>query len=230
MQSKGKLYIVSTPIGNLNDITFRAVDILKGSHLIAAEDTRKSKILLNHYQIHTKMISYHEHNSYKKIDAIIDALNKGNNISLISDAGTPGISDPAYRLIRQAIKNKLSVVPIPGPSAFLTAVSTSGLPTDSFLFEGFLPIKKGREKKLKMLSLLDATVILYESPKRIKRTLEDVLNIFGDRPTVVCKELTKIHESFFRGNLSQVISDIKNANTKGEFVILIGKNDPNVYF
>ena len=230
MQSAGNLYIVSTPIGNLNDITFRAVETLKESNFIAAEDTRKSKILLNHYQIQTRMISYHEHNSYKKIDSIMDRLNRGHNISLISDAGTPGISDPAYRLIREAIKNKLKVVPIPGPSGFLTAISTSGLPTDSFLFEGFLPIKKGREKKLRALSLLDTTIIFYESPKRIKRTLEDVLNIFGDRPTVVCKELTKIHECFFRGSLSQVISELKNANTKGEFVILIGKNDPNVYF
>jgi len=226
----GSLFIVSTPLGNLKDITLRALDIMKNSYLIAAEDTRKSQILLKEYKIKTKMISYHEHNSHNRIKTIIAHLKDGKNISLISDAGTPGISDPSYRLIRNAIENEISVSSIPGPSAFLTALTSSGLPTDNFFFAGFLPTKKGRKSKLEELSKLNSTLILYENPKRLLKTLNDIYSIFNNRPTVICKELTKIHETFYRGSLVSLIKNFDNINLKGEFVILIGKDKGSVYF
>ncbi len=203
---------------------------MKNSYLIAAEDTRKSQILLKEYKIKTKMISYHEHNSHNRIKTIIAHLKDGKNISLISDAGTPGISDPSYRLIRNAIENEISVSSIPGPSAFLTALTSSGLPTDNFFFAGFLPTKKGRKSKLEELSKLNSTLILYENPKRLLKTLNDIYSIFNNRPTVICKELTKIHETFYRGSLVSLIKNFDNINLKGEFVILIGKDKGSVYF
>ena len=226
----GSLFIVSTPLGNLKDITLRALNIMKNSHLIAAEDTRKSRILLNEYNIKTKMISYHEHNSYNRIKTIIAHLKDGKNISLISDAGTPGISDPSYRLIRSAIENEITVNSIPGPSAFLTALTSSGLPTDNFYFAGFLPPKKGRKSKLEELSKLNSTLILYENPKRLLKTLNDIYSTFNNRPAVICKELTKIHETFYRGSLVSLIKNFDNINLKGEFVILVGKDKGSVYF
>ncbi len=226
----GSLFIVSTPLGNLKDITLRALNIMKNSHLIAAEDTRKSRILLNEYNIKTKMISYHEHNSHNKIKTIISYLKDGKNISLISDAGTPGISDPSYRLIRSAIENEITVNSIPGPSAFLTALTSSGLPTDNFYFAGFLPPKKGRKSKLEELSKLNSTLILYENPKRLLKTLNDIYSTFNNRPAVICKELTKIHETFHRGSLASLIENFGNINLKGEFVILVGKDKDSVYF
>ena len=172
MTEKGVLYIVSTPIGNLEDITFRAVRILEDSSLIAAEDTRRTKILLSHYKISTPTISYYEHNRYARIPKLINHLNTGNDIALVTDAGTPGISDPAYRLIRAAIDENCRVESIPGASALLTALVSSGLPTDRFIFEGFLPHKKGRKKKLDKIKNIDATIVFYESPNRIERTLK----------------------------------------------------------
>ncbi|MEC9447872.1 MAG: 16S rRNA (cytidine(1402)-2'-O)-methyltransferase [Candidatus Neomarinimicrobiota bacterium] len=230
MTEKGVLYIVSTPIGNLEDITFRAVRILEDSSLIAAEDTRRTKILLSHYKISTPTISYYEHNRYARIPKLINHLNTGNDIALVTDAGTPGISDPAYRLIRAAIDENCRVESIPGASALLTALVSSGLPTDRFIFEGFLPHKKGRKKKLDKIKNIDATIIFYESPNRIERTLKDILAYIGDRPVAIGRELSKKYEEIIRGKVSNILSHFSTKKPKGEFVIVLGKDDPNVYF
>ena len=230
MTGKGVLYIVSTPIGNLEDITFRAIRILKESSLIAAEDTRRTKILLSHYQISTSTISYYEHNRYARIPKLIDHLCSGKDIALVTDAGTPGISDPAYRLIRAAINKNYRVESVPGASAFLTALVSSGLPTDRFIFEGFLPQKKGRKGKLLKIKDIDATIIFYESPNRLLRTLKDILEYVGDRPAAVGRELSKKYEEVMRGKVSDILSHFTINKPKGEFVIIIGKDDPNVYF
>ena len=230
MIEKGVLYIVSTPIGNLEDITFRAIRILKDSSLIAAEDTRRSKVLLSHYNISTPTISYYEHNRYTRIPKLIDHLIDGGNIALITDAGTPGISDPAYRLIRAAINSDCRVESIPGASASLAALVASGLPTDRFIFEGFLPHKKGRKGKLEKVKDIDATIIFYESPNRLVRTLNDILEYIGDRPIAIGRELSKKFEEIMRGRVSDILSHYNTNKPKGEFVIVIGKDDPNVYF
>lgn len=230
MIEKGVLYIVSTPIGNLEDITFRAIRILKDSSLIAAEDTRRSKVLLSHYNISTPTISYYEHNRYTRIPKLIDHLIDGENIALITDAGTPGISDPAYRLIRAAINSDCRVESIPGASASLAALVASGLPTDRFIFEGFLPHKKGRKGKLEKIKDIDATIIFYESPNRLVRTLKDILEYIGDRPIAIGRELSKKFEEIMRGRVSDILSHYNTNKPKGEFVIVIGKDDPNVYF
>ena len=230
MIEKGVLYIVSTPIGNLEDITFRAIRILKDSSLIAAEDTRRSKALLSHYNISTPTISYYEHNRYTRIPKLIDHLIDGENIALITDAGTPGISDPAYRLIRAAINSDCRVESIPGASASLAALVASGLPTDRFIFEGFLPHKKGRKGKLEKVKDIDATIIFYESPNRLVRTLNDILEYIGDRPIAIGRELSKKFEEIMRGRVSDILSHYNTNKPKGEFVIVIGKDDPNVYF
>ena len=230
MIEKGVLYIVSTPIGNLEDITLRAIRILKDSSLIAAEDTRRSKVLLSHYNISTPTISYYEHNRYTRIPKLIDHLIDGENIALITDAGTPGISDPAYRLIRAAINSDCRVESIPGASASLAALVASGLPTDRFIFEGFLPHKKGRKGKLEKVKDIDATIIFYESPNRLVRTLNDILEYIGDRPIAIGRELSKKFEEIMRGRVSDILSHYNTNKPKGEFVIVIGKDDPNVYF
>ena len=230
MTEKGVLYIVSTPIGNLEDITFRAIRILKDSSLIAAEDTRRSKVLLSHYNISTPTISYYEHNRYTRIPKLIDHLIDGEDIALITDAGTPGISDPAYRLIRAAINSDCRVESIPGASASLAALVASGLPTDRFIFEGFLPHKKGRKGKLEKVKDIDATIIFYESPNRLVRTLKDILEHIGDRPIAIGRELSKKFEEIMRGRVSDILSHYNTNKPKGEFVIVIGKDDPNVYF
>jgi 16S rRNA (cytidine1402-2'-O)-methyltransferase len=230
MTEKGVLYIVSTPIGNLEDITFRAIRILKDSSLIAAEDTRRSKVLLSHYNISTPTISYYEHNRYTRIPKLIDHLIDGKDIALITDAGTPGISDPAYRLIRAAINSDCRVESIPGASASLAALVASGLPTDRFIFEGFLPHKKGRKGKLEKVKDIDATIIFYESPNRLVRTLKDILEHIGDRPIAIGRELSKKFEEIMRGRVSDILSHYNTNKPKGEFVIIIGKDDPNVYF
>ena len=230
MNEPGVLYIVATPIGNLEDISFRAIRILKASSLIAAEDTRRTKKLLNHYDISTPTLSYFEHNRFTRIPQIIDHLNTSKDVAIVTDAGTPGISDPAYKLIRAAIESNVRVEAIPGPSASITALVASGLPTDRFIFEGFLPHKKGRKGKLERLASIEATIILYESPKRIQRTLRDILEYIGDRPAVIGRELTKLHEELIRGKVSELLSYFKQNTPRGEFVIMIGKDDPNVYF
>lgn len=230
MSEIGVLYIVSTPIGNLEDITLRALRILKEVSLIAAEDTRLTRKLLTHYNISTPTVSYYEHNRFTRIPKIIDHLSTEKDVAVVTDAGTPGISDPAYKLIRAAIDSGSRIEAIPGPSASITALTASGLPTDRFIFEGFLPHKKGRKAKLTRLSAIEATVIFYESPKRIVRTLKDILEFMGDRPAVIGRELTKFHEEMIRGNVSKLLSHFTQKTPRGEFVIMIGKDDPNVYF
>ena len=227
---KGTLFIVSTPIGNLADITFRAVETLKTVSFIAAEDTRRTRKLLNHFDIKTKLISYYEHNRFARIPQILQHLESGKDVAVVTDAGTPGVSDPAYKLIRSVIQVDVKVEPIPGPSAFLTALVASGLPTDRFLFVGFLPPKKGRRKKLSDLASHEATLILYENPKRVVKTLSDIATFLGDRPAVVCRELTKVHEEIIRGTISELLSYFSRNSPRGECVIMIGKDDPNVYF
>ena len=226
----GNLFVVSTPIGNLGDITYRAVEVLKSVDFIAAEDTRHSRIILKHYKFNNSLLSYHENNSSKQIPIILKKINSGLNIALISDAGTPGISDPAYRLIRETLKNNIKIIPIPGVSALLAAIMTSGLPTDRFIFEGFLPPKKGRKSRIESIKNESATLIFYESPKRLFKTLNDLYKILGNRPAVVCRELTKFHEEFKRDTLKGLIDYYSNINPKGECVLLIGKDDRNVYF
>ena len=226
----GTLRIVSTPIGNLSDITYRAVDILKDSHIIAAEDTRVSRKLLNHYDIETKMISYFEHNKFSRIKQIMATLSNGMDVAVISDAGTPAISDPSYKLIREAISIGAKIESIPGASAVLAALVSSGLPTDRFIFEGFLPPKKGRKKRIENIANENATIVIYESKNRLQRTIKQLLDILGDRPAVICRELTKLHEQFIRGTLSSLLSSVLEQTLKGEIVLLIGKNDKNVYF
>ncbi len=230
MPENGVLFIVPTPIGNLEDMTFRGIRVLKESTLIAAEDTRHTKKLLMHYNINTPTISYFEHNRFTRIPQILDHLMLGKNIAVVTDAGTPGISDPAYKLIRATIENHIKVESIPGASASVTALSASGLPTDRFLFEGFLPHRKGRRKKLERLANLEATIIFYESPMRLIRTLNDILEFIGDRPAVIGRELTKVHEEYQRGKVSELINYFKENKPRGEFVVMIGKDDKNVYF
>lgn len=226
----GILNVVSTPIGNLEDISTRAIATLTNSDIIVAEDTRHTKKLLNRYNISAFIISYFEHNKHQQIPKILNFLKEGKNVSLVSDAGTPGISDPAYRLVRQAINENIKIQSVPGASSVLAALIPSGLPTDRFIFEGFLPPKKGRKKILDHLSKFDGTVIFFENPKRLHRTLNDILVSFGERPCVLARELTKIHEEFLRDNISNMISNIDNISLKGEMVVLIGKDDKNVYF
>ena len=226
----GILNVVSTPIGNLEDISRRAITTLTNSDIIVAEDTRHTKKLLNRYNISAFIISYFEHNKHQQIPKILNFLKEGKSISLVSDAGTPGISDPAYRLVRQAINENIKIQSVPGASSVLAALIPSGLPTDRFIFEGFLPPKKGRKRILDDLSKFDGTVIFFENPKRLHRTLNDILVSFGERPCVLARELTKIHEEFLRDNISNMISNIDNISLKGEMVVLIGKDDKNVYF
>ena len=230
INSLGNLYIVSTPIGNLSDITYRAVEILKTVDIIAAEDTRRSRILLSNYNIKTKMISYFEHNKYQKIHKIQEILQSGKHVAVITDAGTPAISDPAYKLVRRAISIGSKIEPIPGPSALLASIVSSGLPTDRFIFEGFLPPKKGRVKRMEKLIDESATIIIYENTLRLKRTIKQLLEIIGDRPAVICRELTKLHEETIRGTLSDLLDLLDNKKLKGECVLLVGKDDKNVYF
>ena len=226
----GILYIVATPIGNLQDITYRAVEILKNVSFIATEDTRHSRKLLSHFNINKSLISYFEHNELKRIPQIIKKINKGVDCALITDAGTPGISDPAYKLIRRAIDENIKVESIPGPNAVITSLTASGLPTDRFLFEGFLPNKKNRKSRLERLKKEDATLIFFENPNRLRRTLKDIQIFLGDRPAVIAREMTKIHEEYVRGTVSQLISYTEKNKLKGECVILIGKDKKSVYF
>tara|TARA_Y100000739_G_scaffold21303_1_gene16701 strand:+ start:219 stop:917 length:699 start_codon:yes stop_codon:yes gene_type:complete len=226
----GTLYIVSTPIGNLSDITHRAIETLESVNIIAAEDTRKSRILLSHYNVKTRTISYFEHNKFQKIDKIKQVLKKGDSVALITDAGTPGISDPAYKLIRKAIEIGCKVESIPGPSAVIASLVSSGLPTDRFIFEGFLPTKKGRKRRMENLKEETATIVIYENVNRLQRTIKQLLDIMGDRPAVICRELTKLHEETIRGTLSSLLNLLNDRKLKGECVLLIGKDDKNVYF
>lgn len=218
----GTLFIVSTPIGNLGDITYRAVNVLLRVQLIAAEDTRKSRILLNHYEIKTPLVSFFSYNQKKKTPSILKRLKQGDDVAIISDAGTPGISDPAFYLVSQAIQENIRIIAIPGASALLTALVVSGLPTKRFAFEGFLPVKKGRKTLLQKLVQEERTIILYESPHRLLRTLKDIFNFLGNRDIVVARELTKKFEEVLRLPVEKAIELFENRTSiKGEFVLII---------
>ena len=220
-----KLFIVPTPIGNLGDITFRAIETLKSVDLILAEDTRTSLKLLKNYNIKNSIESYHMHNEHKKLTSIIDKLNSGFAIALISDAGTPGISDPGFLLIRECIKNKIEIECLPGATALIPALINSGLPSDRFLFEGFLPVKKGRTKRLKEIAEENRTVIFYESPHRILRTLNDLSTYYNEDSGVsISRELTKIHEETFHGTIKDAIDYFEKKKPIGEFVIVLSPN------
>lgn len=216
------LYIVPTPIGNLGDMTFRAVAILKEVDLILAEDTRTSGVLLKHYEIHKSMFPYHQHNEHKITERLVEDLLAGKTMALLTDAGTPGISDPAFFLVRAAIKNGIRVECLPGATAFVPALINSGLPSDSFCFEGFLPLKKGRHTILTALSDEKRTILLYESPMRLIKTLEQLITYFGeDRQCCVSREITKKFEENARGTLKEVLEHFSAKGVKGEIVIVI---------
>jgi 16S rRNA (cytidine1402-2'-O)-methyltransferase len=219
---KGRLYIVSTPIGNMEDITLRALRILKEVDLIAAEDTRRTGLLLKHFGIQAPLTSYFEGNELKKGDFILAKLKEGKKVALVSDAGTPGISDPGFRLIQLAIESQLPIVPIPGSSAVITALSVSGLPTDAFLFKGFLPHKsKKRRDLLRELENVRETLVFYESPHRISETLRDILEMLGDREIVLTRELTKVYEEIIRGKVSEILNQVGDRRLKGEITLVI---------
>lgn len=218
----GTLYIVATPIGNLEDITLRALRVLKEVDLIAAEDTRHTQGLLRHFGINTPLTSYHEHNERTKAQKLIGQLKQGKNIALVSDAGTPAISDPGYRLVLEAVQAEIRIVPLPGASALTTVLSASGLPTDRFVFEGFLPAKqKERQEKLKVLRAETRTLILYEAPHRLKETLHDAQAIFGEREIVLAREVTKVHEQFLRGLTGELIRLLRDKEILGEVTLII---------
>jgi 16S rRNA (cytidine1402-2'-O)-methyltransferase len=220
------LYLVATPIGNLEDITLRALRVLKQADLIACEDTRQTQKLLNHYSISTRTTSYHEHNEITRAAELVVELEQGARVALVTDAGMPGISDPGFRLISLAIRHHIPVVPIPGASAFLSALVASGLPTDSFRFGGFLPAKAGQRRQiLESIAESARTQVFYEAPHRVKETLQDVVEILGgQRHVVVAREVTKIHEEFLRGRAEQVLETLTaRGDVKGEITLLIGK-------
>jgi len=222
----GTLYVVATPIGNLGDITYRAVQILNQVKLIACEDTRHTHKLLQHYGINTKTISYHEHNEHQRTHELLELIKNGDDIAVVSDAGTPTISDPGFRIVQAAALSGVTVPPIPGPSAVITALTVAGLPTDEFLFVGFLPSKAtARRNKLKQLVSIEATLIFYEAPHRLAATLKDAASILGDRLAVVARELTKLHEQLRRGQLSELAQHYESQETpRGEIVLLVDRN------
>src|ERR1035437_7231371 len=222
---ENKLFIVSTPIGNLKDITFRAIDVLKEVSFTACEDTRVASILLNHYEIKKELISLNAINETHRIENILARIESGDSCALISDAGTPGISDPAVRPISAAIERGIDVVPIPGPSALITALTISGLPTNSFVFEGFIPQKKGRQKKLDQLSNEERTIVLYESTYRIEKLLNELNEHMPERLVVICRELTKKFEETWRGTPSEILTSFGEKVKKGEFVVVIAPRD-----
>jgi len=220
----GTLYLVATPIGNLADITHRAINVLTNVALIACEDTRHTRKLLHHYGIATKTISYHEHNEQERARQLVDLLREGKDVAVVSDAGTPSISDPGFRLVRAAIENDLPVVPVPGPSALISALIAAGLPTDEFFFGGFLPARSNaRRTKLTELRSIPATLVFYEAPHRLAETLKDALEILGEREAVVARELTKLHEEIKRGRLSELAEYYASEDARGEIVLLIDR-------
>jgi 16S rRNA (cytidine1402-2'-O)-methyltransferase len=222
----GKLFVVATPIGNLGDITYRAIEVLSTVDAILAEDTRQTKKLLDHYNIEKKLIPFHQHNEHKTLAQILDRLKSGDTLALCSDAGTPGISDPGFLLIREAIEQNITVETLPGATAAIVALVNSGLPCDTFVYEGFLPHKKGKQTKITGLLEESRTTIFYESPHRIVKTLTMICEILGnDRKVVVARELTKKFEEYVRGSAKEVLEHFTQNEPKGEFVLLIGGND-----
>jgi 16S rRNA (cytidine1402-2'-O)-methyltransferase len=226
------LYLVATPIGNLEDITLRALRILKEVDVIACEDTRQTQKLLNHYAISTRTTSYHEHNEMTRSAELVKEMQEGTTVALVTDAGTPGISDPGYRLITLAIRHHIPVVPVPGASAFLVALVASGLPTDSFRFSGFLPAKRGeRRAALEAVRHSPRTQVFYETPHRIVETLADVVEVLGEaRQVVIAREVTKLHEEFLRGSAAEVLENLKGREAvKGEITLLIAKAEADAH-
>lgn len=219
----GTLYLVPTPVGNLEDITFRALKVLKEVDLVLAEDTRTSGVLLKHFEIKKPMLSYHKFNEHQTVDRVVERLKAGETVAVVSDAGTPGISDPGFLVAREAIRAGVEVITLPGATAFVPALVSSGLPCDKFCFEGFLPQKKGRQTRLLALQNEPRTIIFYESPHRIVKTLEQFMEVFGaDRPVSVCREISKIHEESVRGTVEEVLAHFKANEPRGEFVIVLG--------
>ena len=217
-----KIYIVPTPIGNLDDITLRAINVLKDVDLILCEDTRRSKKLLVHYEIETPLRSHHKFNEHQEVDIIIEKIKSGTKVALISDAGTPGISDPGYLIVRTCIQNNIEIDCLPGPTAFVPALINSGIPSDKFIFEGFLPVKKGRKTRLEILSKEERTMVFYESPHKILKTLNDFLIHFGsNRKVSISRELTKIYEETIRGTLQSVLESLTKKSIKGEIVVIV---------
>jgi 16S rRNA (cytidine1402-2'-O)-methyltransferase len=219
----GCLYLVGTPIGNLEDMSFRAVRILQEVDQIACEDTRHTLKLLNHYNIKKSLVSYHEHNEITRAPELLHAIEQGAKIALVSDAGMPLVSDPGHRLVTLCVRHKIPVIPVPGPSALLAALSASGLPNEEFLFMGFLPARSGeRRRALEHLRIEDRTIILYEAPHRIAECINDALEILGDRPACIAREVTKLHEEFLRGKLSELVASVTDRPPRGEITLVIG--------
>lgn len=223
----GTIYLVATPLGNLEDITLRALRVLREVDLIACEDTRHTGKLLKHFEINKPLISFHEHNEAVRARELVERAARGVSVAIVSDAGMPGISDPGYRLVQEAISAGVTVTPVPGPVALETALAVSGLPTDAFRFGGFLPAKTTQRRKvLQALADDDATLVFYEAPHRILKTLEDIITTLGDRPTVVARELTKVHEEFLRGPASRLLATLQQrGSVKGEITLLIGRGE-----
>ena len=219
----GKLYVVPTPVGNMEDMTFRAIRILKEADLILAEDTRTSGILLKHYEIKNAMQSHHKFNEHQTVESIVNRIKGGQTVALISDAGTPGISDPGFLVVRECVRNGIEVQCLPGATAFVPALVSSGLPDERFCFEGFLPQKKGRMTRLNALKEETRTMIFYESPYRLLKTLTQFAEVFGaERPVSICREISKIHEESVRGTLQEVIAHFTETEPRGEIVIILG--------
>ena len=220
---RGCLYVVGTPIGNLEDISLRALRILREAGQIACEDTRHTRKLLEHYDIHRPLISYHEHNETSRASELVAALEQGAKIALVTDAGTPLVSDPGFRLVALCVRHGVAVVPVPGPSALLAALSASGIPSDEFIFAGFLPSRQGeRRRALERLRLEERTIVLYEAPHRVADSLADALEILGDRPACLAREITKLHEEFLRGSLAQLAAQVRAKPPRGEATLILG--------
>lgn len=217
------LYVVPTPVGNMEDMTFRAIKVLKEVDFILAEDTRTSSVLLHHYDIKNELHSHHKFNEHQTCQRVVERLLAGQSAALISDAGTPGISDPGFMLVRECVRNGIEVQTLPGATAFVPALVSSGLPCDKFVFEGFLPQKKGRQKRLGELKDETRTIVFYESPYRVVKTLEQFAEVFGtERPVSCCREISKVHEESVRGTVAEVLQHFKEHEPKGEFVIVLG--------
>jgi len=226
----GKLYVVPTPVGNMEDMTFRAVRVLKEADLILAEDTRTSSVLLQHYDIHGELMSHHKFNEHETVEQVVRRIEGGLTVALISDAGTPGISDPGFLLVRECVRKGVEVQTLPGATAFVPALVSSGLPCDRFCFEGFLPQKKGRHSRLEALKEETRSIVFYESPRRLVKTLQQLVEVFGEeRQVSVAREISKLHEEHVRGTLKEVLTHFEQTEPLGEIVIILaGKNDtPN---
>ncbi|HET9178255.1 MAG TPA: 16S rRNA (cytidine(1402)-2'-O)-methyltransferase [Terriglobia bacterium] len=219
----GRLYVVGTPIGNLEDITLRALTALKGADLIACEDTRRTQKLLNHYSISTRTVSYHEHNELTRAPELVLQMEQGSSIALVSDAGMPVLSDPGFRLVNLAVRHKVQVVPVPGPSAMVAALAVAGLPMNEFIFTGFFPAKRSsRRKGLAALAAFEGTIVFYEAPHRIVECLRDVQELLGDRDMVIAREVTKLHEQFLRGSVTELRAFLKKIPARGELTVILG--------